>query len=91
MSEEKTQEQIQHESNKVVRHSLAWLHFRLGTMQFFLEESQEAIQARGVLELICKDLQAKIEKVEPPVVDEAASEPKAPYVIDAVTPKATNE
>jgi isochorismate synthase EntC len=78
---EKTKEQIQHESNKAVLHSLAWLHHKLGTTQFFLEEAQDALQARGVLEIFCKDLQAKIELVEPPVKEEEA--PAAPYIVDA--------
>lgn len=81
VKQEKSQEQMQHESNKTVRHSLAWLHFKMGTQQFYLEEVMEAMQARGVLEAICKDLQAKIELVEPPVVEEEA--PKAPYIVDA--------
>lgn len=84
---EKSQEQIQHESNKVVRNSLAWLHFKLGTQQFFLEEANEALQARGVLELICKDLQAKIELIEPPLPKEE-NKASAPYIIDAGTVKA---
>ena len=85
-SKEKTQEQIQHESNKIVRNSLAWLHFKMASQPFFFEEFTEAMQARGVLESICKDLQTKIELVEPPVVEEAA--PKAPYVVDVPAPKA---
>ncbi|MGZ3796479.1 MAG: hypothetical protein ACXVB1_08945 [Pseudobdellovibrionaceae bacterium] len=84
---EKTQAELQHESNKVVRHSLAWLHWKLGTQTFFLEEAQEALQARGVLEAFCLDLQKKIEEVEPPVKQEEPQEPKKPYIIDA-TPKA---
>jgi isochorismate synthase EntC len=87
VAKEKSQEQIQHESNKVVRNSLAWLHYKMTSQQFFLEEAQEALQARGVLELICKDLQAKIELIEPPPPKEEEA-PKAPYVIDAGTVKA---
>lgn len=89
MSEELTPEQKQHESNKFIREKLAWLHYRMGTFQFYLEEAQLALEARGVLEAFCNDLQKKIEEVEPPVVkDEEA--PKGPYIVE-VPPPPENE
>lgn len=82
---------ILHESNKVIRHSLAWLHYKMGMQQFYLEEADEAKQARGVLEALCLDLQAKIEAVEPPPKEEKEEEPKKPYVIDAGTVKGSED
>lgn len=83
-NETKTPEQIQHETNKFIRERLAWIHFRMQSMQFFLEEAQMALETKGVLEAICLDLQKKIEEVEPPVAKEPEA-PKGHYVIDAGT------
>lgn len=87
-NETKTPEQIQHETNKFIREKLAWLHFRMGSFQFYLEEAQHALEAKGVLEAICNDLQKKIEEVEPPPAVEKEEAPKGPYIIDAGEVKA---
>jgi hypothetical protein len=91
LANEKTPEEIQHETNKFCRERFAWLHFRMQSMQFYLEESQMALEARGVLAAYCENLQKQIELIEPPAPVESETEPKAPYVIDAVTPKVPNE
>ena len=85
--ETKTPEQAQHETNKFIRERLAWIHFRMQSIQFYLEEAQMALETKGVLEAICLDLQKKIEEVEPPVAKESEA-PKGPYVIDAGEVKA---
>lgn len=76
---------------EIIRDSLAWLHFRMGSQQFYFEEIKQAAQARGVLEAICNDLYAQIIDIDPskaPKVEEKKEEPKKPYVIDAGTVKA---
>lgn len=82
----KTPEQKQHESNKFIREKLAWLHYRMNSIQFFLEEAQIAQEARGILAAFCQDLQVKIEEVEPPVKQDESTTPKGPYIIDAGKP-----
>lgn len=79
------EQQKQHDSNKFVRERLAWLHYRLESMQFFLSEAQEAHEARGILAHLCEDLQKKIEEIEPPVVQEEKPEVKKPYMMDIGT------
>lgn len=73
------------EELKVIHHSLAWCHYRLGTQQFFFEEMKEVAQARGVLEAVCNDLHAQIVEIDPseaPKKEEPKDEPKAPYIVD---------
>lgn len=83
------QELEQHNSNKFIREKLAWLHYRMNTMQFYLEEITLAHESRGIIQALCEDLQKKIEAVEPPVVvEEPKDEPKKPYIIDAGSVKA---
>ena len=71
-----------HENNKKIRDGLAWIHFKLQTMAFEPKDFNKALQAKGVLYVICTDLQKKIEIVEPPPVKEATATTE-PYVIDA--------
>lgn len=81
------EQQKQLDSNKFVRERLAWLHYRMESMQFFLTEAQQAHEARGILAHLCEDLQKKIEEVEPPVVQEEKIqfEAKKPFVVDVGT------
>lgn len=79
------EQQKQHDSNKFVRERLAWLHYRMESMQFFLTEAQQAHEARGILAHLCEDLQKKIEEVEPPVVQPQDKDPKKPFVVDVGT------
>lgn len=78
------------EELKIIRHSLAWVHYKLGVSQFYFEEIKEAAQARGVLEAVCNDLYAQIIDIDPSEApkEEPKDEPKKPYVIDAGTVKA---
>jgi hypothetical protein len=78
------------EELKIIRHSLAWVHYKLGVSQFYFEEIKEAAQARGVLEAVCNDLHAQIIDIDPSeaLKEEKKDEPKKPYVIDAGTVKA---
>lgn len=78
------------EELKVIRHSLAWVHYKLGVSQFYFEEIKEAAQARGVLEAVCNDLYAQIIDIDPSEApkEEKKEEPKKPYIIDAGTVKA---
>ena len=75
---------------EIIKESLAWLHYRMGSQQFYFEEIKEAAQARGVLEAICNDLYAQIIDIDPSKApkEEKKDEPKKPYVIDAGTVKA---
>ena len=75
---------------EIIRDSLAWLHFRMGSQQFYFEEIKQAAQARGVLEAICNDLYAQIIDIDPSKApkEEKKEELKKPYVIDAGTVKA---
>jgi len=77
----KDQERTQHESNKVIREHLSWAHHKLHYTPVVKEEFQLLDGAVKVLEAICLDLQAKIEKVEPPVIEESVK--KEPMVVDA--------
>jgi hypothetical protein len=71
----------QHESNKVIREYLAWAHYRLQQVPMIIEEHKMLAGTLDVLAAFCKDLQAKIEAVEPIVKEEA--EKKAPYIMEA--------
>lgn len=75
---------------EIIKESLAWLHFRMGSQQFYFEEIKQAAQARGVLEAICNDLYAQIIDIDASKgpQQEKKEEPKKPYVIDAGTVKA---
>lgn len=75
---------------EIIRDSLAWLHYRMGSQQFYFEEIKQAAQARGVLEAICNDLYAQIIDIDASKApqQEKKEEPKKPYVIDAGTVKA---
>lgn len=78
------------EELKIIRHSLAWVHYKLGVSQFYFEEIKEAAQARGVLEAVCNDLYAQIVEIDPSEAlakEESKDEPKKPYIIDAGTVK----
>lgn len=79
-SVEKTPEQIQHESNKVVREALAFAHWRLQTVPYIHEDRKNFEVSINVLEALCHDLQKKIEAVEPPAPVEP--EVKKPYIIE---------
>ena len=76
---EPTKEQV-HESNKVIRENLAWVHHKLQYLPTMPEEHQMHQAAIGVLFALCTDLQKKIEEVEPPEVKEEL--PKGAYVVD---------
>lgn len=79
---EKTPEQIQHESNKIVRQALAHAHYLLNYQcKYMAEQFAEVAATIDVLKALCEDLQKKIEQVEPPVKAEA-NEMQAPYVMD---------
>lgn len=81
---EKTPEQAQHESNKVVREGLAYAHYKLGVTPLLLEEHEAATLSRNVLHALCIDLQKKIEAVEPPPAPKK-EEPKTPYIMEVPT------
>ena len=80
--EQKTPEQIQHESNKVVRENLAFAHYTIQTRQYLPEQFTDVTNCLNVLHALCTDLQKKIELVEPPTPIEP-TEPKAPYIMEA--------
>lgn len=80
-TENKTPEET-HANHKAMRDGLAWIHFKLQTASFEPKDFNKALQAKGVLYVICTDLQKKIELVEPPPPKEEAK-PAEPYVIDA--------
>ena len=83
-AEPKTPEQIQHESNKIVREALAFAHYKLGVTPILIEEANTVAQSRGVLEAMCVDLQKKIELVEPPILKTESQ--KGPYVMEVPAP-----
>lgn len=73
----------QHESNKLMRERLAHAHWIMSYQTKYIpEQFEETQKTLKFIELVCKQLQEKIEAVEPPVKKE---EPKAkgPFVIDA--------
>lgn len=78
---EKSPQQLEHESNKIVREGLAWAHQRLHTVPTYFEEHQMHKLAIDVLSALCLDLQKKIEAVEPPPPED--DEPKKAYIVDA--------
>jgi hypothetical protein len=85
MSEKQSPEELakqQHESNKVVREHLAWVHYRLQSIPMIFEEHKLLHGALNILQAICLDLQTKIELVEPPPKKEEAQS-KPALVIDA--------
>lgn len=79
---EKTPEQTQHESNKVVREGLAFAHYKLSVTPMLLEEHEAATLSRNVLHALCLDLQKKIEVVEPPKPAPKNEAPKTPYIME---------
>ncbi len=76
---EPTPEQI-HQSNKIVRQGLAFAHHTLTYKPHVKEECLDYHVSVDVLEKLCKDLQQKIELVEPPAAP--SKEPKKPYLVD---------
>jgi hypothetical protein len=76
-----TEEAFTHETNKSVRHGLAWIHYKLGVTPIKHKSLDDAMIARGILFTICTDLQKKIDEVEPPAVKPVEA-PKGPYVMD---------
>lgn len=83
-NDERTQEQITHDSNKAARLGVAFAHYVLsnaGQIKFKIHEIEQAKFAVKVLEAIAKDFQAKIEAVEPPPPPKEAEE-KKPYVME---------
>lgn len=73
--------ETQHGRNKIFRNSLAWVHYKLQHMPCEYSKQQHTMEAMGALFNICTQLQAEIEKVEPPAPKEE-NKPSGPYVID---------
>ena len=82
-TEEKTQAQIQYESNLFCRKALGFGHHKIETTAFYPEEFEQVLQTKGVIASYCEALQQKIEAVEPKT--EAA--PAKPYIMEVPTPQ----
>lgn len=77
----RTPEQIELDSNKVMRLGAAFAHYYLTYQaRFKVSEKPQAEMALKVLKAIAEDFQAKIELVEPPAPK--AEDAKKPYEIE---------
>jgi len=83
--EEVSEKATQHESNKVCREGLAFAHHKLQYTPHIMEECTHFHNSVAILTAMCKDLQSKIELIEPPV----KVEPKksAPYIVEVPSPE----
>lgn len=78
----KSPEQIQHESNKMLRERLGHAHYIMSYQCKYLPEQFDEVQKTlKFIAEVCQQLQERIEVVEPPAV-KAEEAPKKPYVMD---------
>lgn len=88
-TQEKTQAQVQHESNKVLRERLAHAHWIMSYQTKYIPEQFAEVQKTlDFIKEVCAQLQAKIEEVEPPVKKEEKAVARGPYFVDV--PMSTN-